>query len=153
MRRTVTLSRKVGWFSKASPERSQPVRPFSKLQLSGALKESGLGGATSHAGPDFTTMANDFAEVLPNLSFAVAATVFVPSGKNEPDGGRQTIWGDTSTLSVAVTLKLTARPAWPVCCDQPPHTTLIVAGTLIDGGNSSRTTTLNWQRCIWMSST
>ena len=50
---------------------------------------------------------------LPLASVAVQSTVVLPTAKVEPDGGTQVTVGAGSTLSVALTVKLTLVPHRP----------------------------------------
>src|SRR5262245_38842539 len=83
-----------------------------------------------------TVTVNDLVVVLQAASFAVQATVVVPSGKVEPDAGVHA--NDvTPTASVALVVKLTSAPPGPIA------SRVMSAGTVTDGAVVSWTVTWN----------
>jgi hypothetical protein len=79
------------------------------------------------------------AEVLPDASLAVQETVVVPRGKAVPEDGLHETVGAGSTMSVALTVKLTVA----VPGAGPVASAVIGAGTVTPGGVVSTTVTLN----------
>src|SRR5688572_25046008 len=80
-----------------------------------------VGGVVSHT----VTGNDDGGEALPCRSVAPHVTVVVPSGKNEPEGGRHLTGTETSTMSLAQVAKVTGAPVGPV------------AGTVMSGSSHS----------------
>ena len=76
-------------------------------------------------------------EELPEVSVAVLVTVVTPIGKTLPEGGLLTTVTIEEQLSVAVTLKLTTAPHWPLNA-----ATWVSAGQVITGAVVSITVTL-----------
>lgn len=93
-----------------------------------------VGGCVS-----FTVTVKLHVAVLPDASVAVAITVVVPFGKNEPDDGLAATV-TPGQLSDAVTVKFTTAPHCPVVAG-----TVIFAGQLTVGGCVSLTFTVNEQ--------
>src|SRR5262245_17381394 len=60
--------------------------------------------------PRPTLTANRQLDWFPASSVAVHVTIVLPSGKRLPEGGAQTISGDGSLQSLAVTEKVTTSP-------------------------------------------
>jgi hypothetical protein len=75
-----------------------------------------------------TVIVNDAVPVFPAASVAEQLTVVVVIGKVEPDAGLHVAVIEPSTLSVAVTVKLTEAP------DGPVASTVIGEGTVSTGG-------------------
>ena len=87
----------------------------------------------------FTVTVNMQVAVFPDASVAVAATVVVPFGKNDPDAGLA-ITATPGQLSVAVTVKFTTAPHW-----FGAFAVMMFAGQLMIGGTLSLTVTVKLQ--------
>ncbi len=73
--------------------------------------------------------------LLPDPSVAVVVTVVVPTGNKEPDGGVLTVETVPLTRSLAEVAKVTLAPLRPLA------STVMLAGTLIEGAVVSTTFT------------
>jgi hypothetical protein len=94
----------------------------------GAATVMSAGTETEGAVVSLTVIVNDAVPVLPAESVAEQFTVVVVIGKVEPDAGVHVAVIEPSTLSVAVTVKLTEAP------DGPVASTVIGEGTVSTGG-------------------
>src|SRR5689334_24915933 len=83
-----------------------------------------------------TVTVNEFLPMLPRVSVAWQFTVVVPKPKVEPDAGVQVTGRLPSTISFAVTVKLTAAPLGPVA------STIMSPGSLTAGPMVSTTVTV-----------
>jgi hypothetical protein len=90
-----------------------------------------------------TFMLNVQVAILPEASVALQATVVVPTGKAEPEGGLQTAI-TPGQLSVAVTMKMTG-PLVVAIGQEATAAAFMSPGQVITGGVLSVTVTVNEQ--------